>query len=84
MIFFCLSLKQTSTIFINLNRHRSKRETAKNSLYVEFLAVIDSGVFSYFQSLYGSNVVPSQINDYINIYFSQLINGVTIKINARI
>ena len=60
------------------SRQRLKRGTvtAKNNLYVEYLAVADLGVYNYFVSLYGSNVPPSYINDYINVYFSQLINGV--------
>jgi hypothetical protein len=43
---------------------------------VEYLAVIDSGVYNFFVSLYGSNMPTEYINDYINIYFTQLINGV--------
>ena len=44
--------------------------------FVEYLVVIDSGVYDFFVSLYGSNMPTDYINDYINIYFTQLINGV--------
>ena len=68
------------------NRHRSKRATvtARNSLYVEYLAVIDKGVYDFFQSFYGSAVAPSILNDYISIYFTQLINGVSISIKIHL
>ena len=68
------------------NRHRSKRATvtARNSLYVEYLAVIDKGVYDFFQSFYGSAVKPEQLNDYISIYFTQLISGVSISIKKHL
>ena len=59
--------------------HVSKRAVsvvARNTLYVEYLAVIESGTYNYFVSLYGANMPNALINDYINIYFTQLINGV--------
>ena len=57
----------------------SKRATVvtRNALFVEYLAVIESGTYNYFKSLYGSNLESALINDYINIYFAQLINGVS-------
>ena len=66
---------------INYSRKlkRSLQVVAKNNLYVEYLAVIESGTYKYFQSVYGTNIPTSLINDYINIYFTQLINGVTIS-----
>ena len=45
-------------------------------LYVEYLAVIDAGVYNFFVNLYGSTVSPSVIKGYIQVYFTQLVNGV--------
>jgi hypothetical protein len=70
-----------------LKNQRSKRQTAsvvaRNNLFVEYLAVIDSGTYNFFVSLYGSNMPSQYINDYINIHFTQLINGV-IKVSRFI
>jgi hypothetical protein len=46
-----------------------------NNLFVEYLVVIDSSVYNVFKSLYG-NLNPSLMNQYINIFFSQIVNGV--------
>jgi hypothetical protein len=49
---------------------------ARNNLFVEYLAVIDSGTYDFFVSLYGSNMPSQYVNDYINIYLTHLVNGV--------
>jgi hypothetical protein len=76
-LFNLISKEKYYCFFIS---QRSKRQTtsvvARNNLFVEYLAVIDSGVYDFFVSLYGSNMPTDYINDYINIYFTQLINGV--------
>ena len=51
-------------------------QTTKQNLYVEYLAVIDAGVYNFFVQLYGSTVSPSVIKSYIQVYFTQLVNGV--------
>ncbi len=67
--------------FILFNKSsRTKRNVARFNLFVEFLAVVDSGFYNYFVNLYGSNVPASLITDYISIYFTQLINGVIFSI----
>ncbi len=73
-------MKQKLSIF--LSSQRSKRQiiqskTNAQNLYVEFLAVIDSTVFSFFNQLYGNLNPPELLNDYIKIYVSQIIYGVS-------
>jgi hypothetical protein len=68
-------------IYITKRRSRSKRQSIntkipKNNLYVEYLAVADLGLYNFFVNLYGGNLPESLVTDYINIYFTQLINGV--------
>ena len=46
-----------------------------NNLFVEYLVVIDSSVYNVFLSNYG-NLSPSLMNQYINIFFAQIVNGV--------
>jgi hypothetical protein len=67
--------------YITKRRSRSKRQSIntkipKNNLYVEYLAVVDLGLYNFFVNLYGGNLPESLVTDYINIYFTQLINGV--------
>jgi hypothetical protein len=75
-------MKNNILISIQIKSHSiSKRQiiTTKNStnnLYVEYLVVIDLGVYNFFVNLYGGNLPDSLVTDYINIYFTQLINGV--------
>lgn len=69
-----------------LFRKKSKRQysvqtetnTNVQNLYVEYLAVIDGSVLELFSQLYGNMDPPELIYDYIYIYFSQIINGVSI------
>jgi hypothetical protein len=73
---------KNNQIFILLSSERSKRQTIQSNnnaqnLYVEYLAVIDSTVYSYFTQLYGNLNPPELLNDYINIFFSQIVNGVS-------
>ena len=73
--------RKNSLIKVNNFSHRSSRATpivARNKLNIEYLAVVESGTYNYFVSLYGANIPSTFINDYINIYFTQLINGVII------
>jgi hypothetical protein len=46
------------------------------SLTVEYLVVIDSSVYSIFSKLYGNLSTPL-MTQYIRIFFSQLVNGVS-------
>lgn len=46
------------------------------SLFVEYLVVLDSTVYMDFVALYGSKISSFLMNQYINIYFCQIINGV--------
>ena len=67
-------LKLTSFISI-----KSKRQTVANqrliNLFVQYLVVIDSTVYKDFVQLYG-NLNPALLNQYIKIYFCQIVNGV--------
>ena len=47
-----------------------------NHLFVEYLIVIDSTVYSLFNSAYG-HLEEKLLGDYINIYFNQIVNVVT-------
>ena len=73
---------KNNQIFILLSSERSKRQTIQSNnnaqnLYVEYLAVIDSTVYSFFNQLYGNLNPPELLNDYIKIYFAQIIYGVS-------
>ncbi len=50
--------------------------TAGTNLFIEYLAVIDVGVYNFFVNLYGTNVSSSVIKNYIQLYFTQLVNAV--------
>jgi hypothetical protein len=66
-----------SIIIYNSKFKRTKRTMrATNNLFVEYLPVIDRATYNFFVSLYGSNLPNSVINDNINTYFTQLVNGV--------
>ena len=64
---------------------RQATQSFQNNLFVEYLVVIDNNVYNDIASIY-SNLPQSQINDYINIFFANIINGVSkVKFNrARI
>ena len=76
----------TAALFLNCNRQKSVQHafgtttfsppTTKHNLYVEYLAVIDAGVYNFFVKLHGSIVSPSVIKSYIQNYLTQLVNGV--------
>lgn len=63
------------------NQRRPKRQKSNispnrpNNLFLEYLIVIDSSVYNMFLLDYG-NLNPSLMNQYINIFFMQIVNGV--------
>jgi hypothetical protein len=69
---FCLNL----FYYFSVN---SKRQAGTNqriiNLFVQYLVVLDSTVYKDFSQLYG-NLSPDLMNQYIKIYFSQIVNGV--------
>ena len=64
--------------FYSLRTKRQITQSNNNAqnLYIEYLAVIDSTVYVFFTQLYGNLNPPELLNDYIYIFFSQIINGV--------
>ena len=85
--YFIFKLKLKFSKTNNFESLRSKRSVIVNgvpraiSLFVEYLVVIDSTVYSDFAALY-PGVTSSSLAQYISIYFCQLVNAVTkIKIN---
>jgi hypothetical protein len=62
-----------------MKNRRSKRQTSvnrvNNNLFLEFLIVADSSTYDIFTSTYG-NLGQSLITQYMNIFFSQIVNGV--------
>ncbi len=46
------------------------------NLFVEYLVVIDNTVYNNFLLNYG-NIPKTLLTDYINIFFSQIVNGVS-------
>ena len=62
------------SLAINENSSRLKRATQRN-FFIEYLIVVDKTVVDQFNSIYQS-LGNGNINDYIRIMYSHLVNGV--------
>jgi hypothetical protein len=54
------------------------------SLFVEDLVVIDNSVYSLFKNDFGSNIDSALLNNYIKIFFCQMVNSVTISYSLMV
>ena len=55
-----------------------ERSVKKNNLIVEYLIVIDSSVLNHFVNIYGNNISQSVMNNYINQFYQQMVNSVSL------
>jgi len=60
---------------INENPSRLKRANQMNNFFIEYLIVVDKTIVDQFNSIYQS-LGSENINDYIKIMYSHLVNGV--------
>jgi len=60
---------------INENPSRLKRANQMNNFFIEYLIVVDKTIVDQFNSIYQS-LGSENINDYIRIMYSHLVNGV--------
>ena len=56
---------------------RARKIFPKHDLYLEYLVVIDSTVYNNLKLSYGSNLPDSILTEYIKIFFSQMVTGVS-------